>query len=91
MYHRFFIVLKPAELQLVLGDRPPAYADLEQLPYLQVGIVLEVLFEMFLNSNVSLVLICMELAVLQQVLGDMPPTYADVEHLPYLQWGLAFC
>jgi hypothetical protein len=21
----------------VLGDRPPAYADLEQLPYLQVG------------------------------------------------------
>jgi hypothetical protein len=27
-----------AELQQVLGDRPPAYADLEQLPYLQVGV-----------------------------------------------------
>jgi hypothetical protein len=23
----------------VLGDRPPAYADLEQLPYLQVGVM----------------------------------------------------
>jgi cytochrome P450 len=27
-----------AELQQVLGDRPPAYADLEQLPYLQACI-----------------------------------------------------
>lgn len=26
-----------AELQAVLGDRPPTYADLEQLPYLQVS------------------------------------------------------
>lgn len=26
-----------AELQGVLGDRPPTYADLEHLPYLQVG------------------------------------------------------
>lgn len=28
-----------AELQSVLGDRPPTYADLEHLPYLQVGTI----------------------------------------------------
>lgn len=27
-----------AELQNVLGGRPPAFADLERLPYLQVGV-----------------------------------------------------
>jgi cytochrome P450 len=33
-----------AELQQVLGDRPPAYADLEQLPYLQVCVISIILY-----------------------------------------------
>jgi hypothetical protein len=30
------------ELQQVLGSRPPAYSELDQLPYLQMGVIAQI-------------------------------------------------